>query len=146
MGGPALVVAALGGQSVLQPVPAAEAVPPQQHPLDISNLNRALADIQRIEATLQKAIPGLQARAAAEQDAGELEREREADDVDAALLAQTEAEEERAERELLAIRRRALALGTLRREHAHHLDHHASGAAHGRYADEGAPDEECAPR
>ena len=84
----------------------------QQHPLDVQNIERALHDIRRIEATLKLAIPHM-SHAEATAGTGELE-EHATDDIDAAILAQTEAEEERAELELRTISRRAAALGSTR--------------------------------
>ena len=80
-------------------VPAAEG--PGAAPLDINNLERALGDIQRIEATLKSALPGLQARAQTAAAApglapAELDDDDDDDaraDLDSDLLAETEAEE-----------------------------------------------------
>ena len=93
-------------------VPHSRDILDQQHPLDVQNIERALHDIRRIEATLKLAIPHM-SHAEATAGTGELE-EHATDDIDAAILAQTEAEEERAELELRTISRRAAALGSTR--------------------------------
>ena len=81
----------------------------QQHPLDAQSLESALRNIHMIEESLKSVLPALHARRRSEEQPVP-----EAYDLDAELLAETEAEEARAERELISIRRRAEALGSLR--------------------------------
>ena len=82
---------------VMQGPPSSSALTAaQQHPLDAQSLEAALKNIQMIEQQLKQALPALNARRRSEEQAVP-----EMYDLDADLLAETEVEEARAERELI---------------------------------------------